>query len=85
MVFQHTLYIHALWISLYEFHTANSGFPEARFELKTVSKHDDIMKWKRFPYYWAFEGRFYRGPVDSAHKGHYNSQLPVIWEVMKLM
>ena len=31
--------------------------------------HDDIIKWKHFPYNWPFVRGIHRSPVNSPHKG----------------
>ena len=31
--------------------------------------HDDVIKWKHFPYYWSFVRGIPRSPVNSPHKG----------------
>ena len=30
--------------------------------------HDDVIKWKHFPYYWPFVRGIHRSPVNSPHK-----------------
>ena len=34
-------------------------------------KHDDVIKWKRFPRYWPFVRGIHRSPVNSPHKGRW--------------
>ena len=31
--------------------------------------HDDVIKWKHFPWYWPFVRGIHRSPVNSPHKG----------------
>ena len=33
--------------------------------------HDDVIKWKHFPYYWPFMWGIHRSPVNSPHKGQW--------------
>ena len=43
---------------------------------KTVSIfHDDVIKWKHFPCYWAFVRGIHRLPVNSLHKGQWRGAL----------
>ena len=42
---------------------------------KTVSHHDDVIKWKYFPRYWPFVRRIHRWPVNSPHKGQWRGSL----------
>ena len=37
--------------------------------------HDDVIKWKYFPYYWPFERGIHRSPVNSPHKGQWRRAL----------
>ena len=37
--------------------------------LRHSSEHDDVIKWKHFPYYWPFVLGIHRSPVNSPHKG----------------
>ena len=37
--------------------------------------HDDIIKWKHFPYHWPFVRGIYRSTVDSTHKGQWTGAL----------
>ena len=37
--------------------------------------HDDIIKWKHFPRYWAFVRGIHRSPVNSPHKGQWRGVL----------
>ena len=32
--------------------------------------HDDVIKWKHFPRYWAFVRGNHRSPMNSPNKGH---------------
>ena len=32
-------------------------------------RHDDVIKWKHFPRYWAFVRGIHRSPVNTPHKG----------------
>ena len=63
--------------------------------------HDDVIKWKHFPRYWAFVRGIHRSPVDSPHKDHWRGALiflsardstvkqtvetPVIWDAIALI
>ena len=42
---------------------------------RTVSSHDDVIKWKHFPRYWPFVRRIHRSPVNSPHKGQWRGAL----------
>ena len=35
--------------------------------------HNEVMKWKHFPCYWAFVRGIHRSPVISPHKGQWRS------------
>ena len=35
------------------------------------ARHDDVIKWKRFPRYWPFVRGIHRSPVNSPHKGQW--------------
>ena len=37
--------------------------------------HDDVIKWKHFPRYWAFVWGIHRSPVNSPHKGQWRRAL----------
>ena len=37
--------------------------------------HDDVIKWKKIPYYWPFVRGIHRGPVNSPHKGQWRGAL----------
>ena len=37
--------------------------------------HDDVIKWKHFPRYWAFEREIHRLPVNSPHKGQWRGAM----------
>ena len=37
--------------------------------------HDDAIKWKHFPRYWAFVRGIHRWPVNSPHKGQWRGAL----------
>ena len=37
--------------------------------------HYDVIKWKRFPRYWAFVRGIHRSPVNSPHKGQWRGPL----------
>ena len=37
--------------------------------------HDDVIKWKHFPYYWSFVQGIHRPPVNSPHKGQWRGAL----------
>ena len=38
-------------------------------------KHDDVIKWKKFPRYWPFARGIHRWPVNSPHKGQWRGTL----------
>ena len=38
-------------------------------------RHDDVIKWKKFPRYWSFVPGIHRSPVNSPHKGHWHGAL----------
>ena len=42
-----------------------------------MNKHDDVIKWKRFPRYWPFVRGIHRSPVNSTHKGQWRRALIV--------
>ena len=37
--------------------------------------HDDVIKWKPFPYYWPFVRGVHRAPPNSRHKGQWRGAL----------
>ena len=37
--------------------------------------HDDVIKWKHFPRYWAFVRGIHRSPVNSPHRGQWRGAL----------
>ena len=39
------------------------------YRYHTWPEHDNIIKWKHFPRYWAFVWGIHRSPVNSPHKG----------------
>ena len=41
----------------------------------TVTKHDDVIKWKHFPRYWTFVREIHRSPVNSPHRGQWRGAL----------
>ena len=41
----------------------------------TSFHHDDVIKWKHFPIYWAFVRGIHRSPVNSPHKGQWRRAL----------
>ena len=41
--------------------------------------HDDVIKWKHFPRYWAFLQGIHRSPVNSPHKGQWRGALRFFW------
>ena len=47
--------------------------------------HDDVIKWKHFPRYWAFGWGIHRSPVNSPHKGQWRGALmfPLICALSK--
>ena len=42
---------------------------------KFLTRHDDVIKWKRFPRYWPFVRGIHRSPVNSPHKGQWRGAL----------
>ena len=61
--------------------TNNCGWPKQAIRT-TVShekalhvNHDDVIKWKHFPRYWAFVRGIQRFPVNSPHKGQWRGAL----------
>ena len=38
-------------------------------------RHDDVIKWKKFPRYWPFVRGIHRSPVNSPHKGQWRGAL----------
>ena len=38
---------------------------------KTLTVHDDVIKWKHFPRYWPYVRGIHRSPVNSPHKGQW--------------
>ena len=38
------------------------------YVVKTVCRHNDVIKWKHFPRYWHFVRGIHRSPVNSPHK-----------------
>ena len=42
---------------------------------RSVSRHDDVIKWKHFPRYWLFVRGIHRSPVNSPHKGQWRGTL----------
>ena len=41
----------------------------------TKRYHDDVIKWKHFPRYWAFVRGIHRSPVKSPNKGQWRGAL----------
>ena len=39
--------------------------------------HDDVIKWKHFPRYWAFVRGIHRSPMNSPHKGQWRRDLVI--------
>ena len=37
--------------------------------------HDDVIKWKHFPFYWPFVRGIHRAPGKSPHKGQWRGAL----------
>ena len=46
-----------------------------RTSYRTISWHDDVIKWKHFPRYWSFVRGIHRSPVNSPHKGQWRGAL----------
>ena len=44
-------------------------------QLRRVTEHDDVIKWKHFPRYWSFVRGIRRWPVNSPHKGQWRGAL----------
>ena len=43
--------------------------------VKTITWHDDVIKWNHFPRYWPFVRGIHRSPVNSPHKGQWRRAL----------
>ena len=43
--------------------------------IRNICSHDDVIKWKHFPRYWAFVRGIHRWPVSSPHKGQWRGAL----------
>ena len=41
----------------------------------SVTKHDDVIKWKHFPRNWPFVREIHRSPVNFPHKGQWRGAL----------
>ena len=41
--------------------------------------HDDVIKWKHFPFYWPFVRGIHQSPVNSPHKGQWRGALVFSW------
>ena len=50
-------------------------------QIKIYMGHDEIIKWKHFPHYWAFVRGIHWSPVNSPHKGQWHGALmfSLIW------
>ena len=46
-----------------------------RYNLNSLSCHDDVIKWKHFPRNWPFVRGIHRSPVNSPHKGQWRGAL----------
>ena len=44
-------------------------------KLETSDDHDDVIKWKHFPPYWAFVRGIHRWPGNSPYKGQWRGAL----------
>ena len=55
------------------------GFPAQKSTMSCIwwvpDCHDDVIKWKHFPRYWAFVREIHRSPVNSPHKGQWRGAL----------
>ena len=40
-----------------------------------LKSHDDVIKWKHFPFYWPFVRGIHWRPVNSPHKGQWRGAL----------
>ena len=45
------------------------------FKSKSISNHDDVIKWKHFPCDWPSVWGIHRSPVNSPHKGQWRRAL----------
>ena len=43
-------------------------------ETKCIN-HDDVIKWKKIPFYWPFARKIHRSPVDFPHKSQRRGEL----------
>ena len=48
---------------------------DTKFGPKSLSIHDDVIKWKHFPRYWPFVRGIPRSSVNSPHKGQWRGAL----------
>ena len=53
-------------------HGVNHAFPVSYY-------HDDVIKWKHFPFYWPFVRGIHRSPVNSLQKGQWRGALCLLW------
>ena len=51
------------------------SFYRGRYQIGSVSGHDDVFKWKHIPRYWPFVRGIHRSPVNSQHKGQWRGAL----------
>ena len=58
-------------VKLYSRHMDYVLYCSYFLKFKFVGKHDDIIKWKRFPRYWPFVQGIHQSPVNSPCKGQW--------------
>ena len=46
-----------------------------RWSVRSLHKHDDVIKWKHFSRNWPFVWGIHRSPVNSPHKGQWREAL----------
>ena len=63
------IYIYHDWLSVKEVTLMHKG------EIQEPKTHNDVIKWKHFPRYWAFVRWIHRSPVKSPHKGQWRGAL----------
>ena len=51
--------------------TSTYADPLTHICVTQMGKHDDVIKWKRFPRYWPSVRGIHRSPVNSPHKGQW--------------
>ena len=58
-------------VKLYSRHMDYVSYCSYFLKFKFVGKHNDIIKWKRFPRYWPFVQGIHQSPVNSPRKGQW--------------